>query len=130
MENTWGWLGRLRAWWATRKPKQVDELIAVEFDEREVRVLALAPVQSKLDRRFLWSDITRVCFKDEGLYSSDIITIELGASRPPAVVPTESHGGDAFFGALTERGYFPEQVWRRAMGETGGATHCWPPREA
>jgi len=30
---------------------------------------------------------------------------------------------------LTERGDFPEAVWRRALSEAGGATHCWPPLE-
>ena len=127
MEESTSWLARLRAWWAARKPKRLNELIAVEFDEREVRVIALAPAQAEWDQRFLWSDITRVCFKDEGLYSSDIITVEHKAAKTPAVVLVESRGGDAFFGALTERGYFPEQVWRHAMGETGGAMHCWPP---
>lgn len=46
----------------------------------------------------------------------------------PVFILTEALGGTEFFGAFTERGYFPEEKWRKAMGTTGGATYCWPPR--
>jgi hypothetical protein len=80
------------------------------------------------NQSFRWEQIERVCFTDEGLYSSDRISIELKGGLKPVVVLTEALGGNEFFGALTERGYFPQEVCRRAMGETGGATHCWPPQ--
>ena len=104
----------------------LDQLLSVEFDNDEVRVMVLEKMDAEWNQKFLWTDIRRVCFKDEGLYSSDSIRIELKDRQSPVVVLTEARGGTAFFGALTERGYFPEEVWRRAMGETGGATYCWP----
>ncbi len=66
---------------------------------------------------------------DEGPYSSDLLLIHLTGRDQPAVVPTEAEGGEEFFTALSERGYFPQEVWRRAMTETNGRMHCWPPSE-
>jgi len=67
-----------------------------------------------------------VCFKDEGLSRSDIVFLTIRGREQPVAVLMEARGGSAFFGALTERGLFPEEVWRKAMGETSGALHCWP----
>lgn len=58
------------------------------------------------------------------LYSSDKISVELKGELKPVTVLTEGVGGSEFFGALTERGYFPAAVRRKAVGETGGATYC------
>jgi hypothetical protein len=70
-----------------------------------------------------------VCFADGGMLSSDLVYVSLNDREKPAVVPTEARGGPAFFGALAERGYFPEHVWRRAVGDTSGGLHCWPPAD-
>lgn len=81
------------------------------------------------NRAFGWSEIVRVCFRDEGLDHSDLLFIELRHQPKPIVVPTEAAGGPALFGELTTRGFFPEDAWRKAMGEAGGRTFCWPPHD-
>ena len=123
-------LRRLSAWWTSRRPKPLNELLAVEYDETEVRVRVLERLQPDWNQSFRWSDVVRVCFKDAGLYSSDVILVEVAGRECPVTVLTEARGGDEFFGALTDRGLFPEDVWRKAIRETGGAMHCWPPQNA
>ncbi|HTD04062.1 hypothetical protein [Undibacterium sp.] len=108
----------------------MDQKLSVEFDDNEVRVIVLEQLEATWNQEFRWNDIDRVCFKDGGLYSSDVILIELKGRQTPAVILTEARGGNDFFGALTDRGYFPEEVWRRAMGETSGAMYCWPQKPA
>ena len=61
-----------------------------------------------------------LCFEDGGMLSSDVIYVSLNDRQKPAVIPTEARGGHEFFGALCHRGYLPESVWRRAVGDTGG----------
>jgi hypothetical protein len=93
-----------------------DQLLSVEFDEDEVRVVAHGQMDASWNQSFRWKDIERVCFTDEGLYSSDRISVELKGGPKPVIILTEVFGGNEFFGAVTERGYFPEEVWRKAMG--------------
>jgi hypothetical protein len=120
-------LTRLRTWIAARRSRPLSELLSVEFDEEEVRVIVLDRFEATWNQSFRWSDIVRVCFQDAGIFASDILFIELTGRINPAVVLTEAKGGSAFFGALCGRGFLPEDVWRKAISETGGATHCWPP---
>ena len=122
-------LTRLRAWIASRKSKPLSELLSVEFDDVEIRVIVLDRFEPKWNQSFRWSDILRVCFRDEGMFASDILFIELRGRTDPAFVLTEAKGGSAFFGALCDRGFLPEDVWRKAISETGGGMHCWPPRQ-
>jgi hypothetical protein len=119
-------LRRLSAWWAKRKPRPLSELLAVEFDEEGVRVVVLDRLEPDWNQSFAWKDVRRICFKDEGVSSSDIVFVTVKGRDTPVAVLLEARGGSAFFGALTERGLFPEEIWRKAMGETGGALHCWP----
>ena len=116
------WLGRIR-----RRP--LDELLAVEYDDAEVRVKVIDRLEADWNQTFKWRNVERVCFQDAGLTRSDILFIQVRDRSKPVVVLTEARGGSAFFGALTERGLFPEEVWRRAMGDTSGGTHCWPPQQ-
>jgi hypothetical protein len=122
-------LDKLLGWFSSRRRKPLSELLAVQFDDVEVHVVVLEKLDLEWNQTFAWADIKRVCFKDEGIYSSDRILIELAGHIQLAVVLTEAKGGTEFLGALTDRGYFPEEVWRRAIGETGGGMHCWPPLE-
>ena len=122
-------LGGVRSWLQSWRGKPLDQLLVVEFDSTEVKVLVLADLEAEWNQNFRFADITRVCFEDGGMFSSDVVYISLSDREKPAVVPTEARGGDRFFGALCDRGYFPEPVWRRAVGDTSGGLHCWPPPE-
>ena len=123
-------LKRIKAWLRSRRPKPLSELLSVQFGDDLVKVLVLDKLDPAWNQEFAWADICRVCFKDDGLYSSDSIIVQLNGRERPVVVPSEAKGGSEFFGALTERGYFPEEVWRRAIGETDGSIHCWPPLDS
>jgi hypothetical protein len=110
-------------------PTEVAESAAFcEFDEDEVRVGTHDEMDKTWNQLFRWKDIERVCFTDEGLYSSDRIFVELKCGMRPVVLLTEARGGNELFGALTERGYFQMRYGAKAMGKTGGSTYCWPPR--
>lgn len=122
-------LDRLKAWWASRRPRKASDLLAIEFDEQEVRVRVLERLNPGFNRSFGWSEVERVCFQDGGLMSSDLLFIMVRGQEKPVIVPSEARGGAEFFGALCGRGLFPEQVWRKAIGDTSGGTHCWPPYE-
>ena len=118
---------RLATWWATRRPKPLSEQLAVTFDEQAVAVRVLADLEPAWNQTFRWGDVHRVCVTDGGLFGSDLVRVVLRGPERVVTVPVEAAGGNAFFGALCDRGLLPEAVWRAAMGETGGATHCWPP---
>ena len=60
------------------------------------------------------------------MWDSDYVYISLRDPDVVRTIPTEARGGHEFFGALCDKGLFPEHVWRRAVGETGGAMYCWP----
>lgn len=122
-------LERIKQLWKSRQPKPLNQLLKVEFDEEQVTVRVIAELSSDWNQTFLWQNIRRVCFKDGGLFSSDLIYLSLSEREQPAVVPTEALGGSEFFGNLCNRGLFPEEVWRKAVGDTSGGMHCWPPGE-
>jgi len=117
-------------WWSKRRPKSLDQLLAVQWDDEQVEIRVLERLAADWNQSFKWSDVVRVCFTDAGIYSSDGLLIEVAGRDNPVAVLTEAKGGSEFFGALAKRGLFPEDVWRKAIRETGGATHCWPPRNA
>mgnify|MGYP003704657353 CR=1 FL=1 len=117
--------------WRTRfgfaaPAKPLSELLAVEFDDQEVRVRVIEKLEPAWNQSFKWSEVERVCFKDEGMSGSDILFISLKGRPQPVAVLTEAKGGSEFFGQLTERGLFPEEVWRKAIAATDGGMHCWP----
>ena len=117
----------VRQWWRAHRPKRADEMLAVAFDEHEIRVSVLAGLGPEWNQSIHWSNIKRVCWKDGGLSSSDLVYISRKEPDSVVVIPTEARGGAEFFGALCDRGYFPEHVWRKALGSTDGSMHCWPP---
>lgn len=123
-------LARFKAWLKARQPRRLDELLIVEYDDVEVRVRVLGELEAGWNQTFRWADIERVCFQGEGMWQSDTVYVSLRDREKPAVVPTEAKGGHFFFGAVCDRGLFPEQVWRKAVGDTSGGMHCWPPHES
>jgi hypothetical protein len=116
----------LKNWLEAHRPKKLNQLLSVEYDEREIRVRALEGFSPKWNQTFEWSNIRRVCFKDGGIFGSDIIYISVKSPDIVHTVLTEARGGSDFFGALCDKGYFPEEVWRRAIAESSGGMHCWP----
>ena len=119
-------LESLKSWWNSRLRRPLRELLAVEFDDTEVRVRVLADLEPEWNQSFRWCDIKRVCFEAGGLLSPDVVYVSLRDRQKPVVVPTTARGGHEFFGAVCDRGYFPERVWRGAIGDTSGGLHCWP----
>ncbi len=104
-------------------PKPLSEQLSVDFDDAQVRIRTPDGGDERWNQTFEWSDIVRVCFRDEGLDHSDLLFIELRGKPEPIIVPTKASGGSALFGALTARGIFPEEVWRNAVQHT---TIHWP----
>ena len=119
-------VSRFHAWLNARRPLPLEKVLAVEFDEEGVRTRVLAKLDESWNQAFLWNDITRVCFKADGLQGSDSILVGLRHRENAVVVPIDAAGGSAFCGTLCERGFFPGEIWRRAVGDTSGGTHCWP----
>ena len=111
---------------ARGKRAPLQECLTVEFDDASVRVRVLKELDAEWNQSFAWNDIKRVCFKDGGLWGSDIVYVSLKSIDVVRAVPTDAHGGHEFFGSVCKRGLFPESVWRRASGDTSGGMHCWP----
>src|SRR5436190_2209949 len=66
-------LGKL---WKAIRGKPSHELLSVEFDESEIRVRAIDDsVDPGWNQTLRWSNIKRVCWKDGGMSSSDLIYI-------------------------------------------------------
>jgi hypothetical protein len=119
-------LTSLKKWIASRRAKPLDRLLAVEFDDHEIRVRVLEDLDPSWNQTFEWSNIRRVCFKDGGMWSSDVVYVSMRHPDIVHAVPTEARGGHEFFGALCDKDLFPEAVRRRAVGDTTGGLHCWP----
>lgn len=112
-----------------RSRTRLAEQISIDFDDTEFRVHRHDGETPASFERFEWKDVTRVCFIDAGLYNSDVILIEVRGREQPIGIPTECAGGTEFFGKLCDSGLFPEEVSLKAVRETGGRAHCWPPHE-
>jgi hypothetical protein len=78
------------------------------------------------NQEFLWCDITKVCFKDEGVSKSDSILLQLREPGKWATVLTEAHGGPAFVSELVARGLFPKRLLEKAVASSTGGAFCWP----
>ena len=120
-------LREVLSWLRLRRPKVQ---ISVCFDDTNISVNAAPGADTRWNQSFCWSNIRRVCFKDGGMFASDVIYISLKSPDSVMVIPTQAAGGPAFFGELCDRGLFPEAVWRKAVGDTSGGMHCWPPPES
>ena len=122
-------LQRVIAWFKSRKRKPLNELLRVDWDDEFIRVKVIEELEDAFNQEFRWSEIVKVCFKDEGIYNSDLLFIEVVGRSKPFVVPTEALNGNEFFGLLHERGYFPAEVMTKAIRSTDGGTYCWPVSE-
>jgi hypothetical protein len=118
----------LKSCFARFKRRRLDAMLAVEWDEKTVRVRVLEELPDFWNQEIEWADIRRVCFKDEGVFSSDIIFLELVGRERPAFVLTEARQGTAFVGELVRRGLFSTDALNRAVAMTNGGMVCWPPK--
>ncbi len=76
---------------------------------------------------FAWSAVTRVCFKDNGPASSDLLYVFTRDSAQAWLVPLEASGGGDFWRELPARGLFPASLHERATLAMDGRYYCWPP---
>ncbi|HEU4670724.1 MAG TPA: hypothetical protein VFR91_08440 [Dyella sp.] len=105
---------------------RLDSWFHVTFDDVHVHLDVHPPGRPAWQDAFGWDAIVRVCFRDEGPYASDGLYIFTTLRPESFVIPTEADGGEAFFVALFERGYFPAEVFRKAVASTDGGLYCWP----
>jgi hypothetical protein len=119
-------LQNLQKWWKHRRLRARD-VLAVEFDDVGFRVRVLKDLGPEWNQEVRWDNVKRVCWKDGGLMSSDMVFVSRVEPDTVAYIPTEAGGGSEFFGVLCERGLLPEHVWREALGNTSGGLFCCPP---
>src|SRR5262245_42971815 len=119
----------LKSWVSKLRRRPVSSLLAIDWDETSVRVCVLDELEPFWNQEFRWADVTRVCFKDEGIYASDILFLEVAGRENPICILTEARDGPAFIGQLVVRGLFPEHVFKKALGCSNGGMICWPSRE-
>jgi hypothetical protein len=110
----------------TPLPKLAD-WFHVTFDETKVTMSARPPGKQSWEQSFLWSEVTRVCFKSEGLAASDDVYVFTSQRSESFVVPTEAQGGLEFWSKVVNRGLFPAELAIQAALLKEGATLCWPP---
>ena len=109
-------------------PRRVSSLLKVDWDENSVRVRVLDRLPPFWNQDFLRRDVMRVCFKDEGLLSSDLLFVEVRGREKPICVLAEADGGSEFFGQLVARGLFPQDMFEKAVASSSGEMLCWPPK--
>lgn len=111
-----------------RLDRGVDERLSVRFDERSVRLWRRVRGGARvLQAAFAWSDVSRVCFKDNGPLASDLLLVSTRHPRGAVIVPLEADGGGALWRQLPARGLFPAWLHERATLSMDGGFHCWPP---
>ena len=121
-------LSKLRALWARRRPKPLDEWFFVTFDDDQVHLRAEPPGSEPWSQSFRWDSIVRVCFKAEDMWVSDGIYV-FTTERPESyVIPTEANGGNELWGEILLRKLFDAALATEAIRSTGGL-FCWPTTE-
>lgn len=102
----------------------LSEWFAVQWDSEEVRLSAAPPGRKPWKQAFLWKNITRICYKAEGLESSDGIYV-FTSDRPESfVIPAEASGGAGFWEEIINRGLFDAELAIRAASSSGGLFCC------
>lgn len=107
----------------------LDQWSTVEFDEHRVTLSARPPGRDAWVQSFKWSEVTRVCFKSEGVTLSDGVYVFTSQRPESFVVPTEAKGGVDFWNRVVERGLFPAEMAIRAATSSEGQMLCWPALE-
>ena len=109
------------------KPNDPSKMLSVEWDESAIHVRVIEGLDSGWNNDIPWSQITRVCFKDEGIYRSDLLLVWLEGKENPAPVLAEALGGPALIAQLVARDIFPKDIYEKAVTSSDGGLYCWPP---
>lgn len=109
--------------------RRLSSLLVIDMDETTVRVRVLGELEPDWNQEFQWADITRVCFKDEGIFRSDLVFLEINGRDQPVCILTEAQQGPEFMGQLVGRGLFPPGIFKKAITSSDGGIYCWPPRQ-
>lgn len=105
---------------------ELSEWYFVAFDDTHIHVRANPPHREGWAYSFLWNDIERVCFEDNGLSASDCLYIRIKGQEQSYQIPTEAHGSDELFLELNRRGLFPDDLMKQATYSTDGGLYCYP----
>jgi hypothetical protein len=119
----------LKSWFSRLRGRPLSSLLAIDWDETTVRVRVLDELEPFWNQEFRWPDITRVCFKDEGVFRSDIVFLEIDGRDKPVYILTEAQQGPEFMGQLVGRGLIPPDIFKKAVTSSEGSMYCWPPRQ-
>jgi hypothetical protein len=118
----------LKSWFSKLRGRPLSSLLAIDWDETIVRVRVLDELEPFWNQEFRWADITRV-FKDEGVFRSGIVFLEIHGRDKPVCILTEAQQGPEFMGQLVGRGLIPADIFKKAVTSSDGGMYCWPPRQ-
>lgn len=104
------------------------EWFQVSFDDEHVYLSARPPGHPAWSQEFRWDDITRVCFKQEDMWTSDAIYVFTSTRPESYAVPTEAKGGSDFWEEILRRKFFDPKLAIRAAHSQDGL-YCWPPSD-
>lgn len=107
----------------------LDAWFRVTWDSKEVRLDVEPPGRSAWVASFPWSSISRVCFKAEGLETSDGIYVFTSLRPESFAIPIEASGGADLWNEIVRRGLFDAELAIKVASESDGL-FCWPPLES
>ena len=110
-------------------PQPLEQWYIVKVDDEGVYFDVSPSNKESWKDSFNWESVERICFKDEGLYSSDAYYV-FTSNRPESyVIPEEANGGKEFVHKMLELKLFDDEYFIQAMGATDGGYYCWPKHE-
>jgi len=104
----------------------LQEWYLITIDENNVHLDVAPPGEDAWTDSFSWDSVDRICFKDEGPYSSDLYYVFVNGRPESYVIPVEASGGEEFVEKVLARNLFDKKLFTKAMRETDGAMYCWP----
>ena len=108
---------------------KLSEWFVVTYDDEQIHLQVDPPGRSAWEQSIRWQDITRVCFKAEGLYLSDGIYLFTDRRPESYVIPVEANGGAELWQEILRRGLFDPELAVKAMSAEEGL-FCWPDIES
>jgi hypothetical protein len=122
------WLDIVRAMRCRVEPRGGGDAMAITCDDVGVVVWYREAAGDMRPRGgFAWSTVTRICFKDNGPASSDVLYVFTQCNPRAWRVPLEAAGAGELWRQLPARGLFPPSLHERATLAMDGRCYCWPP---